>query len=1070
MNKKFLSAILFGALMVSSTGTFVSCKDYDDDISELWNAVDGQKTDLTAKVTAVESSISSLQTAQTALDSKIAAVQDAAEKAALEAQKAAIAAAAEELAAVRADLQKAIDANAKDAETLKAAVTKAEEGIAEAVGRIQTLEAFKTTTVETLAKLGEADATLTASIKALDSKVAENAIQIGKNKAAIEAQIEALNNYKTSNGEAISQIIEDLKTLEAGQLTEAKVTEIAEQVTEKVGAKLDLISAAFNKKVTHVSLVTNNVYEGSYNFLDLVSAKAVTNTTFGAGLEGEIKFKKDYVETFEDQFLIRVSPTNAVLDKDMIKLVNSQLGDLAGLVDIKSIEPYKGLLTRGVSENGLWTVTVKLIDNFDMDAYAAAAIAENKRYINYAVMVGDSLKDERQIVSEYGLCLSTWERETRHELNFYVDKNNVNDIKNRWDGAKPTYTENGGVADYVEKAWNLKHHFVQVDREWVYDYADFADPVWDKNAANYNLAEAIASSEKSIEGISVADVRNDKVAYRVKAGTPFTVSFGNYRYGEDQYDYIDYTNSVRGYYVTLDEQCAVESEPSEINAWKSYKIQGLDKVVKGTEALELTIPEGVNADGDYIGFRVYAVNYDGSLLDPDGKAFYVYVGDLNEETADLTLSMDALSVPYANLGTMVATPDNAFKPFVTSGWSKAQGGTYELVIRDGNGEVVTTTGVNYSNFVFKNKNNAVIYPLQAGGRLINAATIADAKTIGMTGVTASNLKDGMTYTATLIIKSQHAAVLATATITFAKELPGFPTNVVPFTNMMQNKNVMVFPTPVAGNTGLAEYDLKKAWHNISNGTPAVGYAQVDFVDLSEPQVVDYAPLTNMSTLDSKYVDPSKTVYATKFPMEIAYNYGEISYAYDAYTQSWDVKDHVTKYNDFTLQFANYINECTATLNNVSVNYPGARDKTSTIELSKLSIKDWYNEAVTLTKYLTADTKEYKYIQTIKAVNFLTENAGKPVDEYYEFAGFGKADSKGNIVLVGEDFKTYNSDGSVKTTVTLELKDATLIVMKSTSDASTGAAVPTKIQITIEDKFGFDVKLTTTNSFDMKFQQ
>ena len=27
MNKKFLSAILFGALMVTSTGTFVSCKD-----------------------------------------------------------------------------------------------------------------------------------------------------------------------------------------------------------------------------------------------------------------------------------------------------------------------------------------------------------------------------------------------------------------------------------------------------------------------------------------------------------------------------------------------------------------------------------------------------------------------------------------------------------------------------------------------------------------------------------------------------------------------------------------------------------------------------------------------------------------------------------------------------------------------------------------------------------------------------------------------------------------------------------------------------------------------------------
>ena len=35
MNKKFLSAILFGALMVTSTGTFVSCKNYDDDIDNL---------------------------------------------------------------------------------------------------------------------------------------------------------------------------------------------------------------------------------------------------------------------------------------------------------------------------------------------------------------------------------------------------------------------------------------------------------------------------------------------------------------------------------------------------------------------------------------------------------------------------------------------------------------------------------------------------------------------------------------------------------------------------------------------------------------------------------------------------------------------------------------------------------------------------------------------------------------------------------------------------------------------------------------------------------------------------
>ena len=52
MNKKFLSAILFGALMVTSTGTFVSCKDYDDEIDEI-----------NATLTDLKSQISALQTA-----------------------------------------------------------------------------------------------------------------------------------------------------------------------------------------------------------------------------------------------------------------------------------------------------------------------------------------------------------------------------------------------------------------------------------------------------------------------------------------------------------------------------------------------------------------------------------------------------------------------------------------------------------------------------------------------------------------------------------------------------------------------------------------------------------------------------------------------------------------------------------------------------------------------------------------------------------------------------------------------------------------------------------------------
>ena len=53
MNKKFLSAILFGALMVSSTGTFVSCKDYDDDIDR----IDKELVDIKSALSALQAKV-----------------------------------------------------------------------------------------------------------------------------------------------------------------------------------------------------------------------------------------------------------------------------------------------------------------------------------------------------------------------------------------------------------------------------------------------------------------------------------------------------------------------------------------------------------------------------------------------------------------------------------------------------------------------------------------------------------------------------------------------------------------------------------------------------------------------------------------------------------------------------------------------------------------------------------------------------------------------------------------------------------------------------------------------------
>ena len=54
MRKKYLSALLFGALLFASAGTFTSCKDYDDDINNLQTQIDQVASDLNDLKTKVD--------------------------------------------------------------------------------------------------------------------------------------------------------------------------------------------------------------------------------------------------------------------------------------------------------------------------------------------------------------------------------------------------------------------------------------------------------------------------------------------------------------------------------------------------------------------------------------------------------------------------------------------------------------------------------------------------------------------------------------------------------------------------------------------------------------------------------------------------------------------------------------------------------------------------------------------------------------------------------------------------------------------------------------------------------
>ena len=87
-------------------------------------------------------------------------------------------------------------------------------------------------------------------------------------------------------------------------------------------------------------------------------------------------------------------------------------------------------------------------------------------------------------------------------------------------------------------------------------------------------------------------------------------------------------SNVDRFYVVRDDKHAGESGSSELNAWKSYEYQGLNQVVAVENGLgKGTLNIKINGQvGDEVQFRIFAVNYNGTLVEQKGRPFRVYVG------------------------------------------------------------------------------------------------------------------------------------------------------------------------------------------------------------------------------------------------------------------------------------------------------------------------------------------------------------------------------------------------------------------------------------------------------------
>eukprot|EP00975_Prorocentrum_lima_P017149 3630050-Prorocentrum_lima.AAC.1 len=63
----------------------------------------------------------------------------------------------------------------------------------------------------------------------------------------------------------------------------------------------------------------------------------------------------------------------------------------------------------------------------------------------------------------------------------------------------------------------------------------------------------------------------------------------------------------------------------------------------------------------------------------------------------------------------------------------------------------------------------------------------------------------MTYTATITAKNGTSGIVAVSTIKFTKTLPAFPATVYPYTNILVQNNLKIYPVY---NNAQAEYDMK----------------------------------------------------------------------------------------------------------------------------------------------------------------------------------------------------------------------------------------------------------------------
>lgn len=261
MKRKFISAMLFGALLIAPATTFVGCADYDDDIENLQGLITKNATTLDElakeKIANVENEIKSLKDAQ-------AQLKEAQEKATTDGDAATLAAATQLVNEAQARLQAALDAVNGEISDVNGSISALDARLAVADGKLSSVEALLAADGKITLAINDAQA-MADKAYALAEQTAATA---NENKEAIKAAADNLKSIKESlEGQinTLSEKVNDLSSQLADQnaaLT-AQIASLQNQLKEaKDGnaANADKINAN-EGKINELTIQLNSLQE-----------------------------------------------------------------------------------------------------------------------------------------------------------------------------------------------------------------------------------------------------------------------------------------------------------------------------------------------------------------------------------------------------------------------------------------------------------------------------------------------------------------------------------------------------------------------------------------------------------------------------------------------------------------------------------------------------------------------------------------------------------------------------------------------------------------------------------------